>query len=171
MLLWETFSFHCCAIYKKFTRRSKMNMPSNRTHRQFLVKGLWSLNYFFCYFLTVNGGYSHCNLVSEKKNMMDMEMTSSSVPVCRQGLFIHTGNPLMRDHPLSCERLLHVGQLNLTHSDIRYHCKFYGSMHLAPLECLHIVSVSSSILCIQAASYRKSTFSFCLFLEVLWILV
>ncbi|XP_046779119.1 zinc finger protein GLIS1 isoform X6 [Gallus gallus] len=67
----------------------------------------------------VNGGYSHCNLISEKKNMMDMEMTSSSVPVCRQGLFIHTGNPLMRDHPLSCERLLHVGQLNLTHSDIR----------------------------------------------------
>ncbi|NXN10753.1 GLIS1 protein, partial [Indicator maculatus] len=68
----------------------------------------------------VNGGYSHCNLISEKKNMMDMEMTSSSVPVCRQGLFIHTGNSLMRDHPLSCERLLHVGQLNLTHSDIRF---------------------------------------------------
>ncbi|KFQ76933.1 Zinc finger protein GLIS1, partial [Phaethon lepturus] len=68
----------------------------------------------------VNGGYNHCNLISEKKNMMDMEMTSSSVPVCRQGLFIHTGNPLMRDHPLSCERLLHVGQLNLTHSDIRF---------------------------------------------------
>uniref|UniRef100_A0A493T4C0 GLIS family zinc finger 1 n=1 Tax=Anas platyrhynchos platyrhynchos TaxID=8840 RepID=A0A493T4C0_ANAPP len=64
--------------------------------------------------ITVNGGYNHCNLISEKKNMMDMEMTSSSVPVCRQGLFIHTGNPLMRDHPLSCERLLHVGQLNLT---------------------------------------------------------
>ncbi|XP_064002942.1 zinc finger protein GLIS1 isoform X4 [Pogoniulus pusillus] len=69
--------------------------------------------------LKVNGAYSHCNLVSEKKSMMDMEMTSSSVPVCRQGLFIHTGNSLMRDHPLSCERLLHVGQLNLTHSDIR----------------------------------------------------
>ncbi|XP_010187493.1 PREDICTED: zinc finger protein GLIS3-like, partial [Mesitornis unicolor] len=51
--------------------------------------------------------------------MMDVEMTSSSVPVCRQGLFIHTGTPLMRDHPLSCERRLHVGQLNLTHSDIR----------------------------------------------------
>ncbi|XP_064928176.1 zinc finger protein GLIS1 isoform X4 [Columba livia] len=67
----------------------------------------------------VNGGHNHCNLTSEKKNMMDMEMTSSSVPVCRQGLFIHTGNSLMRDHPLSCERLLHVGQLNLTHSDIR----------------------------------------------------
>ncbi|KFQ48322.1 Zinc finger protein GLIS1, partial [Nestor notabilis] len=68
----------------------------------------------------VNGGYNHCNLISEKKNMMDMEMTSSSVPVCRQGLFIHTGNSLMRDHALSCERLLHVGQLNLTHSDIRF---------------------------------------------------
>ncbi|XP_025961665.2 zinc finger protein GLIS1 isoform X2 [Dromaius novaehollandiae] len=67
----------------------------------------------------VNGGYSHCNLISEKKNMMDMEMTNSSVPVCRQGLFIHAGSPLMRDHPLSCERLLHVGQLNLAHSDIR----------------------------------------------------
>lgn len=75
----------------------------------------------FIFFLTVNGGYSHCNLISEKKNMMDMEVTSSSVPVCRQGLFIHTGNSLMRDHPLSCERLLHVGQLNLTHSDIRYY--------------------------------------------------
>ncbi|NXA48308.1 GLIS1 protein, partial [Nothocercus julius] len=68
----------------------------------------------------VNGGYSHCNLISEKKNMMDVEVTNSSVPVCRQGLFIHAGSPLMRDHPLSCERLLHVGQLNLAHSDIRF---------------------------------------------------
>ncbi|NXK32097.1 GLIS1 protein, partial [Piprites chloris] len=68
----------------------------------------------------VNGGYSHCNLISEKKTMMDMEMTSSSVPVCRQGLFIHTGNSLMREHPLSRERLLHVGQLNLAHSDMRF---------------------------------------------------
>ncbi|XP_027504804.1 zinc finger protein GLIS1 isoform X1 [Corapipo altera] len=67
----------------------------------------------------VNGGYNHCNLISEKKTMMDMEMTSSSVPVCRQGLFIHTGNSLMREHPLSRERLLHVGQLNLGHSDMR----------------------------------------------------
>ncbi|NXH88458.1 GLIS1 protein, partial [Edolisoma coerulescens] len=68
----------------------------------------------------VNGGYSHCSLISEKKNMMDMEMTSSSVPVCRQGLFLHTGNSLMRDHALSRERLLHVGQLNLAHSDLRF---------------------------------------------------
>ncbi|NWS22102.1 GLIS1 protein, partial [Pachyramphus minor] len=68
----------------------------------------------------VNGGYNHCNLISEKKTMMDMEMTSSSVPVCRQGLFIHTGNSLMREHPLSRERLLHVGQLNLAHSDVRF---------------------------------------------------
>ncbi|NWX81681.1 GLIS1 protein, partial [Nothoprocta ornata] len=68
----------------------------------------------------VNGGYSHCNLISEKKNMMDVEVTNSSVPVCRQGLFIHAGSPLMRDHPLSCERLLHVGQLNLAHSDLRF---------------------------------------------------
>ncbi|XP_034635737.1 zinc finger protein GLIS1 isoform X1 [Trachemys scripta elegans] len=67
----------------------------------------------------VNGGYGHCNLISEKKNMMDMEMTNSSVPVCRQSLLIHTGNPLTRDHPLSRERLLHVGHLNLTHSDTR----------------------------------------------------
>ncbi|NXF82944.1 GLIS1 protein, partial [Sclerurus mexicanus] len=65
----------------------------------------------------VNGGYNHCNLISEKKTMMDMEMTSSSVPVCRQGLFIHTGNSLMREHR---ERLLHVGQLNLAHSDMRF---------------------------------------------------
>ncbi|NWV17362.1 GLIS1 protein, partial [Origma solitaria] len=63
----------------------------------------------------VNGGYNHCSLISEKKNMMDMEMTSSSVPVCRQGLFLHTGN-----HALSRERLLHVGQLNLAHSDLRF---------------------------------------------------
>ncbi|NXA31640.1 GLIS1 protein, partial [Eudromia elegans] len=68
----------------------------------------------------VNGGYSHCNLISEKKNVMEVEVTNSSVPVCRQGLFIHAGSPLMRDHPLSCERLLHVGQLNLAHSDIRF---------------------------------------------------
>ncbi|NXF18725.1 GLIS1 protein, partial [Rhodinocichla rosea] len=68
----------------------------------------------------VNGGYSHCNLISEKKNMMDMEMTSSSVPVCRQGLFLHTGNSLVREHALSRERLLHVGQLNLAHSDLRF---------------------------------------------------
>uniref|UniRef100_A0A8C3TK12 GLIS family zinc finger 1 n=1 Tax=Catharus ustulatus TaxID=91951 RepID=A0A8C3TK12_CATUS len=39
--------------------------------------------------------------------MMDMEMTSGSVPVCRQGLFLHTGNSLMRDHALSRDRLLH----------------------------------------------------------------
>ncbi|NWH93991.1 GLIS1 protein, partial [Aegithalos caudatus] len=63
----------------------------------------------------VNGGYSHCSLISEKKSMMDMEMTSGSVPVCRQGLFLHTGN-----HALSRERLLHVGQLNLAHSDLRF---------------------------------------------------
>ncbi|NWU77643.1 GLIS1 protein, partial [Onychorhynchus coronatus] len=68
----------------------------------------------------VNGGYNHCSLISEKKTVMDMEMTSSSVPVCRQGLFIHTGNSLMREHPLSRERLLHVGQLNLAHSDMRF---------------------------------------------------
>ncbi|NWY94146.1 GLIS1 protein, partial [Loxia curvirostra] len=68
----------------------------------------------------VNGGYSHCSLISEKKNMMDMEMPSSSVPVCRQGLFLHTGNSLVRDHALSRERLLHVGQLNLAHSDLRF---------------------------------------------------
>ncbi|NXA04681.1 GLIS1 protein, partial [Sapayoa aenigma] len=68
----------------------------------------------------VNGGYNHCNLISEKKTMMDMEMTSSPVPVCRQGLFIHAGNSLMREHALSRERLLHVGQLNLAHSDMRF---------------------------------------------------
>ncbi|NWZ05082.1 GLIS1 protein, partial [Agelaius phoeniceus] len=68
----------------------------------------------------VNGGYSHCNLISEKKNMMDMEMTSSSVPVCRQGLFLHAGSSLVREHALSRERLLHVGQLNLAHSDLRF---------------------------------------------------
>ncbi|NXR22446.1 GLIS1 protein, partial [Cinclus mexicanus] len=68
----------------------------------------------------VNGGYNHCSLISEKKNVTDMEMTSGSVPVCRQGLFLHTGNSLMRDHTLSRERLLHVGQLNLAHSDLRF---------------------------------------------------
>ncbi|NXO79892.1 GLIS1 protein, partial [Sitta europaea] len=68
----------------------------------------------------VNGGYNHCSLNSEKKNMMDMEMPSSSVPVCRPGLFLHAGNSLMREHALSRERLLHVGQLNLAHSDLRF---------------------------------------------------
>ncbi|KAF4797208.1 zinc finger protein [Turdus rufiventris] len=67
----------------------------------------------------VNGSYNHCSLISEKKNMMDMEMTSGSVPVCRQGLLLHTGNSLMRDHALSRDRLLHAGQLNLAHSDLR----------------------------------------------------
>uniref|UniRef100_A0A8C0HKG6 GLIS family zinc finger 1 n=1 Tax=Buteo japonicus TaxID=224669 RepID=A0A8C0HKG6_9AVES len=90
--------FHCHVIYKNFARRSKMSIQSSSQCRGFLVK--------------VNGGYSHCNLISEKKNMMDMEVTSSSVPVCRQGLFIHTGNSLMRDHPLSCERLLHVDSVD-----------------------------------------------------------
>ncbi|NXT11732.1 GLIS1 protein, partial [Prunella fulvescens] len=66
----------------------------------------------------VNGGYNHCSLVSEKKNMMDMEMPSGSV--CRQGLFLHAGSSLVRDHALSRERLLHVGQLNLAHSDLRF---------------------------------------------------
>ncbi|NXK90675.1 GLIS1 protein, partial [Formicarius rufipectus] len=68
----------------------------------------------------VNGGYSHCNLLSEKKTMMDLEMTSSPVPVCRQGLFLHAGTPLVREHTVSRERLLHVGQLNLAHSDTRF---------------------------------------------------
>ncbi|NXM77164.1 GLIS1 protein, partial [Serilophus lunatus] len=68
----------------------------------------------------VNGGYNHCNLISEKKTMVDMEMTSSSVPVCRQGLFIHAGNSLVREHALSRERLLHVGQLSLAHAEMRF---------------------------------------------------
>lgn len=107
-----------------------MSIQSSSHCRGFLVKGS-CLCVLWVFFVTVNGGHNHCNLTSEKKNMMDMEMTSSSVPVCRQGLFIHTGNSLMRDHPLSCERLLHVGQLNLTHSDIRYHFKFYGLIYFA----------------------------------------
>lgn len=85
--------------------------------------------------MTVNGGYNHCNLISDKRSMMDMEMTSSSVPVCRQGLFLHTGNSLMRDHALSRERLLHVGQLNLAHSDLRYRSRFYELKPLAPPQC------------------------------------
>ncbi|NXO69214.1 GLIS1 protein, partial [Phainopepla nitens] len=68
----------------------------------------------------VNGGYNHCSLISEKKNMMDTEVTGSSVPVCRQGLFLHTGSSLVREHALSRERLLHVGQLSLAHSDLRF---------------------------------------------------
>ncbi|XP_042320862.1 zinc finger protein GLIS1 isoform X2 [Sceloporus undulatus] len=67
----------------------------------------------------VNGVYNHCNLISEKNNMMDMDMTNSMGPVCRQNLHIHSGNSLTRDHPLPCERLLHVSQLNLSRSDTR----------------------------------------------------
>ncbi|NWW72931.1 GLIS1 protein, partial [Climacteris rufus] len=60
----------------------------------------------------VNGAYSHCSLISEKKAVVDMEVASGSVPVCRQGLFLHAGSSLSR------ERLL--GQLNLAHSDLRF---------------------------------------------------
>ncbi|XP_060629513.2 zinc finger protein GLIS1 isoform X1 [Anolis sagrei] len=67
----------------------------------------------------VNGAYSHCNLISEKNNMMDMDMTNGLGPVCRQNRLIHSGNSLTRDHPLPCERLLHVSQLNLSRSDTR----------------------------------------------------
>ncbi|XP_029473795.1 zinc finger protein GLIS1 isoform X2 [Rhinatrema bivittatum] len=63
--------------------------------------------------LKVNGGYNHCNMISEKKCMMDMEMTNSTTPLYRQSLVIHAGNPLSRDHSL-CERLLQVA-----HSDMR----------------------------------------------------
>ncbi|XP_061489009.1 zinc finger protein GLIS1 isoform X2 [Rhineura floridana] len=52
--------------------------------------------------------------------MMDVEMTSSLGPVCRQNLLIHSGNSLTRDHPLPCERHLHVSQLNLSRSDTRF---------------------------------------------------
>ncbi|XP_053104182.1 zinc finger protein GLIS1 isoform X2 [Hemicordylus capensis] len=72
-----------------------------------------------CFQHKVNGGYNHCNLISEKNNMMDMEMTNSLGPVCRQNLLIHSGNSLTRDHPLPCERLLHASQLNLSGSDTR----------------------------------------------------
>lgn len=64
-----------------------------------------------------------------------MEMTSSSVPVCRQGLFLHTGNSLVRDHALSRERLLHMGQLNLAHSDLRYCSRLCQLVPLAPPHC------------------------------------
>ncbi|XP_060132882.1 zinc finger protein GLIS1 [Zootoca vivipara] len=67
----------------------------------------------------VNGAYNHCNLISEKNNLMDVEMTNSLGPVCRQNLLIHSGSSLTRDHPLPCERLLHVSQLNLSRSDTR----------------------------------------------------
>ncbi|XP_062994887.1 zinc finger protein GLIS1 [Elgaria multicarinata webbii] len=67
----------------------------------------------------MNGGYSHCNLISEKNNVMDVEMTNSLGSMCRQNLLIHSGNSLNRDHPLPCERLLHVSHLNLSRSDTR----------------------------------------------------
>ncbi|XP_043859001.1 zinc finger protein GLIS1 [Dromiciops gliroides] len=78
---------------------------------------------------SVNGGYGHCHLTPEKKSLLGIEMADSSVPVCRQSLFIHAANPGPRDHPLSCERRLHVGQPNLTHSDnsISYICPLLGS--------------------------------------------
>lgn len=70
--------------------------------------------------LTVNCGYSHCNLISEKNDMTDMEMANSLGTVCRQNLLIHSGNSLTRDHPLTRERCLHVSQLNLSRPDTRY---------------------------------------------------
>lgn len=129
--MWNfSFPLPCCK-YENFASKSKMSLQSCQW-REFLVK---SLSFFYFFFLTVNGGYSHCSLISEKKNMMDMEMTSGSVPVCRQGLFLHTGNSLARDHVLSRERLLHVGQLNLAHSDLRYHSRCYQLLPLAPPQC------------------------------------
>lgn len=75
--------------------------------------------------LTVNGGYNHCHLISEKNNMMDVEMTNSLGSMCRQNLLRHSGNSFTRDHPLPCERLLHVSQLNLSCSDTRYCFQFW----------------------------------------------
>ncbi|NWY76872.1 GLIS1 protein, partial [Erithacus rubecula] len=60
----------------------------------------------------VNGGYNPCSLISEKRSMMDTEVPSGAVPVCRQGLLLHAGNSLV-----SRERLLHVG---LAHPDLRF---------------------------------------------------
>uniref|UniRef100_A0A674HYI3 C2H2-type domain-containing protein n=1 Tax=Terrapene triunguis TaxID=2587831 RepID=A0A674HYI3_9SAUR len=97
----ETLNILCCCNYNAFMRGAKTASMV-----------IFSLTLSFLMYLTVNGGYGHCNLISEKKNMMDMEMTNSSVPVCRQSLLIHTGNPLTRDHPLSCERLLHVDSVD-----------------------------------------------------------
>ncbi|KAJ7332699.1 hypothetical protein JRQ81_014879, partial [Phrynocephalus forsythii] len=77
----------------------------------FHVAGL-PLNY-------LNGGHSHCNLISEKNDMTDLEMANSLGPVCRQNLLIHSGNSFTRDHPLTRERCLHVSQLNLSRSDTR----------------------------------------------------
>uniref|UniRef100_A0A670I6C1 GLIS family zinc finger 1 n=1 Tax=Podarcis muralis TaxID=64176 RepID=A0A670I6C1_PODMU len=45
---------------------------------------------------------------------MDVEMTNSLGPVCRQNLLIHSGSSLTRDHPLPCERLLHVKSTDST---------------------------------------------------------
>ncbi|XP_030063572.1 zinc finger protein GLIS1 isoform X2 [Microcaecilia unicolor] len=76
--------------------------------------------------LKVNGGYNYCNVRSEKRSMMDVELTNSTVPRCRQSLVIHAGNPLPVDHPLSCERLLQV-----THSDMRS-SRFQDSVSVTP---------------------------------------
>ncbi|XP_070795635.1 zinc finger protein GLIS1 [Pituophis catenifer annectens] len=66
----------------------------------------------------VNGDYTHCNLISEN-NVVDMEMTNSLGPVCRQNLISHSGNSFAREHLLPCERLLQVSQLNMSCADTR----------------------------------------------------
>uniref|UniRef100_A0A670XSM2 GLIS family zinc finger 1 n=1 Tax=Pseudonaja textilis TaxID=8673 RepID=A0A670XSM2_PSETE len=63
--------------------------------------------------LTVNGGYSHCNLMSDN-NVVDMEMANSLGPLCRQNLLSHSGNSFAREHLLPCERLLQVNAADST---------------------------------------------------------
>lgn len=128
-------------IQNKFTKY----LSAERVLSQSLILVFF---FFKLIFLTVNGGYNHCSLISEKKNMMDMEMTSGSVPVCRQGLFLHTGNSLVRDHALSRERLLHVGQLNLAHSDLRYCSSFYQLVPSAPPQCHQITAWEAGVILI-----------------------
>ncbi|XP_020727066.2 LOW QUALITY PROTEIN: zinc finger protein GLIS1 [Odocoileus virginianus] len=54
----------------------------------------------------VNGSYGHCTPGSEK-SLLDLDLAEGPGPTCRQGLFLPTGSPPPRGHPLACERLLH----------------------------------------------------------------
>uniref|UniRef100_A0A4X2K9A0 GLIS family zinc finger 1 n=1 Tax=Vombatus ursinus TaxID=29139 RepID=A0A4X2K9A0_VOMUR len=117
-------AYYYCSFLEDFVRpfrASSMGFLFGPLLPHLVPEGpLWPLKHLspLSLFLLVNGGYSHCHLTPEK-SLLGIEMTDSTVPVCRQSLFIHAANPGPRDHPMPCERRLHVGQANLTHSDNR----------------------------------------------------
>lgn len=133
-VIWNCI-FFCCICHYFMREAANSGWSMLRRTRDRARSSLLFLSSSFLFFsLTVNGGHNHCHLVSEKNNMMDVEMTSSLGSMCKQNLLIHSGNSFTRDHPLPCEKLLHVSQLNLSCSDTRYCFQF-----CLPYVCLLLV--------------------------------